>query len=165
MSQRTSFRRLAASLSALGALLALGPVGIAYAVESAAPSDQVLISAHEIGGPVTVAGRPPPGIYDAGPTPPNAGDPPPTSDPVDPEPPADAEDPERERAPNRSADSAEGDVSRQSLDSPTGSGNDDGANEVDAVPLARTGFPALALASLGGLSLLAGLCLLGLRRV
>ncbi len=44
-------------------------------------------------------------------------------------------------------------------------GSDGAPTSVRDVPLARTGFPGLALASLGGVSLLTGLCLLGLRRV
>jgi hypothetical protein len=49
--------------------------------------------------------------------------------------------------------------------STTSEGSDGAPTSVRDVPLARTGFPGLALASLGGVSLLTGLRLLGLRRV
>jgi hypothetical protein len=47
----------------------------------------------------------------------------------------------------------------------TGGGSGGAAASVRDVPLARTGFSVLLLASLGGASLVTGLCLVGLRRV
>jgi hypothetical protein len=47
----------------------------------------------------------------------------------------------------------------------TGGGSGGAAASVRDVPLARTGFSVLLLASLGGVSLVTGLCLVGLRRV
>ncbi len=124
------------------------------------------------------AAQAPEETIDVGPTPPEInnptgdesvvdsdeiGDPVAPPDHVDPELPIESDDSEVEALPTGSGDDH---LSRHSSGPSTGSETSGGAaTSVRDVTLARTGFPVLLLASLGGVPLLTGLCLLGLRRV
>jgi len=170
MSSKAFLGRLAGSLSVLGVFVAVGPVGAALAADDAGQSstrsEEIVIDSEGRGGPVTVAGLPAGGIYDAGPTPVDAGDPSPAPDHVDPELPIDPAEPDTDPQGTASTGSHGDDRSTLSSEPSTGARAGRGADaSVREIPLARTGFPALALGSAGFLSLLTGLFLLGLRRV
>ncbi|MBA3370753.1 MAG: hypothetical protein H0T96_04760 [Thermoleophilaceae bacterium] len=164
MSSHTSCRRLAAALSALCALVAIIPTGVTLAADSTGKP----------GGGSYDAGPTPPEINnptgdeptDAGPTPPDIGLPPedgpetagPT--PGDVGLPPDADDVGDHIDQELSTDSADA----SAVSNSETQGGSDSQTSVRDVTLARTGFPVLLLASLAGVSLAAGLGLLGLRR-
>lgn len=162
MTGRKSFRRYVALFSTFGSLLAIGPVApVAASPEPAVEGDPIVRGARETADSVTiVAGRPAPGDYVAGPTPPevnepNDGD---AAEPVDV---VDTELPDRPDAEEANEPSAES--GKRSTDSSRPSSGSTGA-DVGDVPLARTGYRVLALALIGTASLLTGIGLLATRR-
>ena len=144
MTLGSPFHRFAATLAAAVAVLAL------VAVDS-------------------YAAAPPDGPQDAGPTPPPLDDPQPAPEHVDPELPVDSEGSGSEEdvdvpvtAGEATAPSAGAGSSPEGARTDARTGTD--ARSVGDVALARTGYPVLALASIGGLSILAGLGLMLVRR-
>jgi hypothetical protein len=138
------FHRLAATLAVAVAVLAL------FAVDSR-------------------AGASPDGPQDPGPTPPVLDEPEPAPEHVDPELPVESEEsgPDEDvdvpvAAREASAPSAGAGPVREGARTDARTGTE--ATSIDDVALARTGFPILALVSIGGLTILGGLGLMLVRR-
>jgi hypothetical protein len=154
MSSARSVRRALGALAAAGAL-AVGPVGFAFGSDvvpaGASAPDEVVVDPDVIGEPVTEPGPASGGGHDAGPTPPNAGDPPEGDEQSD-----------ERGAGHRQTAATPGAGDDDATQGRTSSADSD--SSVEEVRLARTGFALLPLGTVAFLAILTGVGVVRARR-
>ena len=155
MSSARSVRRALGALAAAGALLAVGPAGSAFGsdivpAQASAPGEEVVVDPDVIGEPGPGSG-PTSGSHDAGPTPPNAGDPPGGDDQSD----------ERGAGSRQTSATAGAGADEATQGRASSAG---GGSSVEEVKLARTGFALIPLGTAACLVILTGVGLVRARR-